>query len=329
MEIFLFILNGTIFNMIISSCPLRISLFGGSTDNPYFVDKFGYGSVISFTCDLKTYVTISQDKFGFNKDQHKYIINYSRREEVSTIEEIQNDVVRVVLEYFNMPPVQVTLTSDAYSQGSGLASSSSYIISLIKACTLFLNEQITDVEICKLAYELELKFNPYCGYQDPYGCGIGGFKRIEFIKGGIVKYDFLSTKLFDFYDSHLVFTGVTRNSKNVLKDVTDNIDKAKPLLLTLDKSYSALLESDYGKFLNYLNKSWIQKKKTSSTITENFSIKKMDDYLNENDTIIAHKLCGAGNGGFFLVFSEKGNLNISYQSVKIDITSNGVSGIKI
>lgn len=315
--------------MIISSCPLRISLFGGSTDNPYFVDKFGYGSVISFTCDLKTYVTISQDKFGFNKDQHKYIINYSRREEVSTIEEIQNDVVRVVLEYFNMPPVQVTLTSDAYSQGSGLASSSSYIISLIKACTLFLNEQITDVEICKLAYELELKFNPYCGYQDPYGCGIGGFKRIEFIKGGIVKYDFLSTKLFDFYDSHLVFTGVTRNSKNVLKDVTDNIDKAKPLLLTLDKSYSALLESDYGKFLNYLNKSWIQKKKTSSTITENFSIKKMDDYLNENDTIIAHKLCGAGNGGFFLVFSEKGNLNISYQSVKIDITSNGVSGIKI
>jgi len=315
--------------MIIASCPLRISLFGGSTDNPYFVDKFGYGSVISFTCDLKTYVTISQDKFGFNRDQHKYIINYSRREEVSTIEEIQNDVVKVVLEYFDMPPVQVTLTSDAYSQGSGLASSSSYIISLIKACNLFLNEQMTDVEICKLAYELELKFNPYCGYQDPYGCGIGGFKRIEFIKGEIVKYDFLSTKLFDLYDSYLVFTGVTRNSKNVLKDVTDNIDKAKPLLTTLDKSYSALLENDYGRFLNYLNKSWIQKKKTSSTITENLSIKEMDEYLNENDTVIAHKLCGAGNGGFFLVFAEKENLNIPYQSVRIDITPNGVSGTKI
>lgn len=315
--------------MIIASCPLRVSLFGGSTDNPYFVDKFGYGSVISFTCDLKTYVAISQDKFGFNVDQHKYIINYSLREEVSTIKEIKNEVVKTVLEYFDLPPVQVTLTSDAYSQGSGLASSSSYIISLIKACTLFLNNQMTDVEICKLAYELELKFNPYCGYQDPYGCGIGGFKRIEFIKGGIVKYDFLSTKLFDFYDSYLVFTGVTRNSKNVLKDVTDNIDKAKPLLTTLDKSYIALLENDYGKFLNYLNKSWIQKKKTSSTITENLSIKEMDEYLNENDTVIAHKLCGAGNGGFFLVFAEKENLNISYQSVKINVTSNGVSGIKL
>ena len=315
--------------MIIASCPLRVSLFGGSTDNPFFVEKFGYGSVISFTCDLKTYVTISQDKFGFNRDQHKYIINYSRREEVSTIREIENDVVRVVLEYFNMPPIQVTLTSDAYSQGSGLASSSSYIISLIKACTLFLDIQITDIEICKIAYELELKFNPYCGYQDPYGCGIGGFKRIEFLKGGIVKYDFLSTKLFDSYDTHLVFTGVTRNSKNVLKDVTDNIDKAKPLLVTLDKSYSAIYSNDYGKFLNYLNKSWIQKKKTSSTITENISIQEMDSFLNENDSVIAHKLCGAGNGGFFLVFSEKGNLNIPYESVKIDVTPNGVSGTKI
>ena len=106
--------------MYVSSCPLRVSLFGGSTDNPYFVDKHGYGAVVSFTCDLKTYVTISQDKFGFNRDRHKYIINYSKREEVSSVGEIQNEVVRVVLDHFEMPPVQVTLTSDAYSQGSGL-----------------------------------------------------------------------------------------------------------------------------------------------------------------------------------------------------------------
>ena len=137
--------------MIITSCPLRISLFGGSTDNPYFVEKYGRGSVISFTSNLKTYVTISQDKIGYNNQQHKYLINYSKREEVSSIDEIQNEVVRTVLKHYNMPPVQVTLTSDAYSQGSGLASSSSYTISLIKACCLFLNNNITDNDACKLA----------------------------------------------------------------------------------------------------------------------------------------------------------------------------------
>jgi len=51
-----------------------------------------------------------------------------------------------------------------------------------------------------------------------------------------------------------------------------------------------------------LNESWIQKKKTSSTITENKSIQDIDKTLNDNETVLAHKLCGAGNGGFFLVF---------------------------
>ena len=71
------------------------------------------------------------------------------------------------------------------------------------------------------------------------------------------------------------------------------------------------------------------KKETSSTITENLKIQEIDNHLNENDTVISHKLCGAGNGGFFLVFSEKENLNIPYQSVKINVEPNGVMGNKL
>jgi D-glycero-alpha-D-manno-heptose-7-phosphate kinase len=315
--------------MYVSSCPLRVSLFGGSTDNPYFVDKHGYGAVISFTCDLKTYVTISQDKFGFNKDRHKYIINYSKREEVSSVGEIQNEVVSVVLEHFDMPPVQVTLTSDAYSQGSGLASSSSYLISLIKCATMFKGISMTDVEICSLAYELERKFNPYCGYQDPYGCGIGGFKRIEFQRGGIVKYDFQSAELFNNYDMHLVFTGVTRNSKKILKDVSGNLEKIPQLLEVLEKSYDLLGAKKYDEFLKLINVGWEKKKETSSMISENPLIKEIDDHLLNNPLVIAHKLCGAGNGGFFLTFSEKGKLTLPYSSVKINVSPDGVKGKKL
>ena len=311
--------------MYIASCPLRISLFGGSTDNPYFVKKYGYGSVISFTCDLKTYVTISQDKFGFNKD-HKYIINYSKREEVSSISEIQNEVVRVVLDHFNMPPVQVTLTSDAYSQGSGLASSSSYIISLIKACSLFLGTKMTETEMCRLAHELEISFNPYCGYQDPYGCGIGGFKRIEFMDNYRIKHEFLSTNLFDDFDTHLVFTGVTRNSKQILKNITENLEKVEPLLQTVDDAHEAILKNKPIHFLYHMNIGWQQKKKTSSTITENPKIKEIDEYLTHDENVLAHKLCGAGNGGFFLTFSNKKTLTLPYDSVKINVVSEGVLG---
>lgn len=315
--------------MYTASCPLRVSLFGGSTDNPYFIEKYGFGSVISFSCNLKTYITLHEDKFGYNMQAHKYIVNYSKREETEFIGDIQNELVRIVLNYFGCAPLTVSMTSDAYSQGSGLASSSSYIISLIKCISMFKNLHLTDIEICELAFKLEQEMNPYCGYQDPYGCGIGGFKKIDFEKGDIIKYDFLSTDLFKHYDVHLVFTGVTRNSKNVLKEVTANIDKSLPLLKTVDDAYDALKCKNYPKFLELLNHSWQQKKQTSSLITENEQIKIIDNVLMENDEVIAHKLCGAGNGGFFLVFSESNNLKIPYESIKIEVESNGVSGYKI
>ena len=312
--------------MIISSCPLRISLFGGSTDNPYFVEKYGRGSVISFTSNLKTYITLHEDKLGYNVQGKKYIINYSKREETEFIGDIQNELVRIVLNHFGCLPLSISMLSDAYSQGSGLASSSSYIISLIKSICLYKEIEMSDNEICDLAFLLEQEMNPYRGYQDPYGCGIGGFKRIDFERGGIVRYDFLPTDIFRHYDMHLVFTGVTRNSKGVLKSVTDNLDKIKPLLKTVDQAYEALMVYEYDKFLHLLKKSWSQKKATTSAVTENETIREMDKVLDENESVVAHKLCGAGNGGFFLVFSEKNSLKIPYESVKIEVAPNGVMG---
>ena len=87
--------------MYIASCPLRIALFGGSTDNPYFIDKYGRGSVINFTCSLKTYIVLHEDKLGFNREGRKYIVNYSRKEECNNIKDIDNDIVRVALDHFN------------------------------------------------------------------------------------------------------------------------------------------------------------------------------------------------------------------------------------
>ena len=313
--------------MYVASCPLRVSLFGGSTDNPYFVEKYGRGSVISFTSNLKTYITLHEDKMGFNTDGRKYIINYSKREETEYIGDIENDPVRVVLNHFGCHPLSVTMKSDAYSQGSGLASSSSYIISLIKCMSMYFNMSLTDIEICELAYKLELEMNPYCGYQDPYGCGIGGFKKIDFEKGGIIKYDFLSQDLFRHYDMHLIFTGVTRNSKNVLKSVTDNIHKVKPLLKTADEAFDSLIKKEYDKFLDLMKKSWEQKKETTSAVTENSTIRTIVQNLTENETVLAHRLCGAGNGGFFLTFSEKDTLKTIYEPVRINVTPSGVSGM--
>ena len=73
-------------------------------------------------------------------------------------------------------------------------------------------------------------------------------------------------------------------------------------------------------------KLWKQKKQTSSSITENEKIVLMDDTLLNNETVLAHKLCGAGNGGFFLTFSKKDTLKIPYTCVKINVEPSGVTG---
>ena len=52
----------------------------------------------------------------------------------------------------------------------------------------------------------------------------------------------------------------------------------------------------------------------------------MENEISRNKTVIAHKLCGAGNGGFFLVFSEKDKLQIPFNKVKINVDINGVQG---
>ena len=312
--------------MYIASCPLRISLFGGATDNPFFIEKYGRGSVISFTSNLKTYIILHEDKVGFNKEGRKYLINYSRTEEVNSISEIGNEIVRYALEHFDCPPLSITMKSDAYSQGSGLASSSSYTISLIKAITMYYDISLTDREICDLSYSLELKSNPYAGYQDPYGCGIGGFKRMEFERGGTSKFTFLSHDLFDQFDMHLIFTGVTRNAEDVCKDVTANLDNIRPLLDTADEAFDILRQRDYDKFLHLIKQGWIQKKNVSPIITSNQVIKDIDKVLEENDTVLAHRLCGAGNGGFFLTFSKKDTLKIPFHCVKVDMEPNGVTG---
>lgn len=317
--------------MIIASTPLRISLFGGSTDTPAFIDKFGRGAVISFASNLKTYVSISQDTFGFNSRDNKFVVNYSRREEVGSIDEIRNEIVNKVLDRYSIEPVTVSLTSDIFSQGSGLASSSSYIISLIKAVTKFQGVDMTDSEICSAAYEIELSLNPYCGLQDPYGCGLGGFKRLEFRKDNRVTVEFLPSKLFDVYDCHLLFTGVTRESKTVLKDVSNHIDKSMPLLELVDRAYVALLDEKFDLVLDYLNESWEEKKQTSRLIAANPIIQELDSRLSEDKRVLGHKLCGAGNGGFFLCFTEKEAMEdaSSLGTVKVTVSAQGVEGIAI
>jgi len=279
--------------VIVSKCPLRVSLAGGSTDLLEFVEKYGMGSVISFPIDLYTYIFLSYNT------NNVYRINYSKTEEVDNIDDIKNDVAREVLRYFDLPPVTAVFTSDISTTGSGLASSSSYTIALVAAVNKLLNLNLSQFEICKTSLSIEHKFNPLTGYQDLYGCGIGGLKRLFFYSDRTVSKT-LKSSVFTNINMYLVNTGTIRNSNKILSSV--DFRKANKLLKFVDEMEDNI--DDKEVVYKILNDAWHNKKKISPLIL-NDKIKLLDDKLFNDGRIKARKLCGAGGGGYFLILSEE------------------------
>jgi len=285
--------------MIVAKCPIRISLVGGSTDLQAFLDVHGRGAVISFPCSLHTYISVHENH------RSKFIVNYSKQEEVEAVEQIANDVAREALLKFK-PARFLTLNfnSDIFSVGSGLAASSSYVVAAIKALSIKLGSNLSDFDICKLALELERKFNPLTGQQDTYGCGMPGFKRINFHSEDDPSFEYLDSLFLDHFDIYTLYTGITRGSTNILKSVS--IKKPKSVLNLVDVMHQSIIDKDFSVFLEIINEGWEKKKETSDLIMSSARLVELDMMLQRTSEVLAHKLCGAGGGGYFVIFAKKG-----------------------
>lgn len=309
----------------IAKCPLRVGLIGGSTDLEEFIQNYGFGKVISFPSTLHVYISVHDN----NRD--KYILNYSVNEEVDTVDEIKNDVARLALKHFNVGPITVSFLSDIISTGSGLASSSAFMIAMVKALSMYTESNLTEFEICKLALQLEREFNPITGYQDVYGCGIGGFKKIEFKHKQMPSFVFYSAEFVrSNFDMALYHTGIIRNSTKILESY--DLQKSYKLLEKVDEMAKAIGEQDPIAFLQMFNLGWQAKKETSPQIVNDPEFRKWEIAMSKNEDVLGVKLCGAGGGGYFFTLCKKGSvpkhLNGS-PAILVDVSETGVVGMEV
>lgn len=289
--------------------PLRISLAGGSTDLQEYLNKYKKGSVVSFTPNLYTYIIMKK-----SSDEY-YKIVYSSVEKVLKPQDIKNDIARAVLGYFDMPPVEVIFTADIPSSGSGLASSSSYMVNLIKACLQFTNQTLDTFSLGSLAIILERRFNPLTGYQDVWGCLLPGIKKIDFNGTGFEnKYNY-SDAIFNKYNFYLVPTGITRSSTNVLETI--DYDKVHVMASTVEEMNEALHTDDFDTVTKLISRGWVQKKLTSPSIV-NEEISKLEEEFTNTPGIVTWRLIGAGAGGYFLVLTEK-DTYLQCKNIKIEL----------
>lgn len=296
--------------MIISKTPFRISLFGGGTDYPEWY-KYNKGKVVSFAINKYCYINFRELPPFFN---YNYRIKYHKIEYCKKISSIKHPSVRECFRKFNIQNADLTHSADLPAF-SGLGSSSTFTVGLLKVINTFKKKIHTKNKLFKQAIEIERKIlKEPVGCQDQTSAAMGGFNVINFKKNGI-KINSLNhyVRNIEKIREHLllVYTGLPRISFEITKNVILNIPKKKKVF---EEIYNIAAEAEkiiksqnfeIDHLSSLLNETWKLKKKTSKKITNN-TINEIFQRGMENGAE-AGKLLGGGGGGFILFIVKPQN----------------------
>jgi len=289
--------------MIISQTPLRVSFAGGGTDlAAYYAEREGF--VVSTAIDKFAYVIVKE---RFDDDIY---LNTMHKEIVSDVSEIQHELIREAMRMSGVDHgVEVTLLSDIPSQGSGLGSSSSFTVGLLNAFYMYQGEQVPAERLAREACEIEIeRLGKPIGKQDQYIAAYGGLRSFRFGRDGEVEVEKLSLPNDDVRELgsrlYLYFTGRTRKADGILSeqraqtgDRLVQLDGIKDLALELAP---ALRRRELDRLGEILHANWELKRTLASGITDSG----IDELyaLARTHGALGGKICGAGGGGFLLVY---------------------------
>ena len=303
--------------LIRSKAPLRLGLAGGGTDLSPYSDDFG-GYILNATIDMYAYCTIETTDDGkisfYAADRNEYF-------ETALIEQLKfngkldlhKGVYNRIVRQFNLGKVlsfHMTTYSDAPA-GSGLGSSSTMVVAILKAFDEWLNLSLGDYDMARLAFEIERHdVGLSGGKQDQYAATFGGFNFMEFYDNSHVIVNPLRVKNWIINELEnsmiLYYTGTSRESAKIIEEQIKNTrekdQKSVEAMHELKQDSlimkEALLKGEIKRFAEYLGKSWKAKKRTASTIS-NKNIDKIYDVALEAGAL-AGKVSGAGGGGFMM-----------------------------
>jgi D-glycero-alpha-D-manno-heptose-7-phosphate kinase len=292
--------------MIISQTPLRISLAGGGTDLAnYYLENEGF--VVSTAVDKFIYVVI-KERF----DDYIYV-DYSSKERVNHIDEIQHELVREAAKIAGMDKgFEVLMLADIPSEGSGLGSSSSLTVGLLHAFYQYKGKLVTSEQLAREACRIEIDIlQRPIGKQDQYIAAYGGLKSFRFKKDDTVEVgEFkLEGEIKRKLGSNLLlfFTNTTRKAASILEEQSKSVmsklefhHKIKELAFDSEEALNSMHISRIGE---NLKENWEMKKQLASNVS-NPEIDRMHSLAMEGGATGA-KISGAGGGGFLMVYCER------------------------
>jgi len=325
--------------LITVRAPFRLPLGGGGTDLPSYYHK-NDGFLITAAINKYMFMNINVPAIV-----NKIKIQYSKVESVDLheIEKIEHEIVRESLKYLKIKtPVEIGSMADL-SAGTGMGSSSSYTVALLKGLNAMLKRDISTHELAEEACKVEIDLiGKPIGKQDQYASAYGGLIQLDIDRLGNVKVTPLNLDTEVIYELEnrllMFYTGLERDANSILGEQSEKIKLAKINVKNTALDYmdtiksigykikEALKDEDIDAFGKLMHEHWLTKKSVSDKMS-NPDIDKWYELAMTNGAI-GGKIMGAGGGGFFLFCVENGkrkhlrktmeNSGLKYMDFKFD-----------
>ena len=307
-----------------SRAPLRLGLAGGGTDVSPFTDSYG-GYVLNATIDRYAYASVAPTadgtvKFEGTDTQQKFSYTLDGPIPLTGDLILHQAVYNYIVQNHNHGealPLELRTFCEA-PPGSGLGSSSTLVVAMLRAYVEYLNIPIDDYQLAKTAYIIERKdCGLQGGRQDQYAAAFGGFNFMEFYEEERAVINPLRIKnwiLTEFESSILLyFTGISRDSANIIEAQSKSVNSSdkgslEAMLKMKDealKMKESLLRGDFEGLAASFRNGWESKKRSAKLISNPRIEESYETAIRAG--AVAGKVSGAGGGGFmmFIVPPEK------------------------
>ena len=297
--------------MIITRTPFRLTLGGGGTDLPSFYREHG-GFILAVSIDKYMYLNVNTPIVD-----DIIRVQYSKTEIVNQASEVQHTLVREALQFFHIENgIQIASIADIPA-GTGLGSSSSYLVGLLNAMHTLTRTPVSTHELAEEACYIELeRLRKPIGKQDQYMAAFGGLTSLDIAKDGRVRVSHLhlSMELVNMLESNILlfYTGSTRDAETILqkqdgaaknkdKVVVESLHEIRDIGFEIRDS---IADGNLRRFGELLDVHWRAKKRLSDGIT-NHRIDHWYEVAKCNGAL-GGKISGAGGGGFLMLYCEEG-----------------------
>ncbi len=302
-----------------SRAPLRLGLAGGGTDVSPYCDIHG-GYVLNATIDRYAYAVIKT----LDEPIVRFVATDQQTENVKAITEplelngkldLHKAVYNHMINHYNngkLIPMELSTFCDAPA-GSGLGSSSTLVVVMIRVFAELLNLPLDDYTIAHLAFQIErIDCGLGGGRQDQYSATFGGFNFMEFYADERAVINPLRIKNWIICELEaslvLFYTGVSRESAKIIADQKGNVESGSiPAIEAMHGikqealvMKECLLKGDFEGIVESMRLGWESKKRSAKSVS-NSHIEEIYTAAISSGAL-AGKVSGAGGGGFMMFF---------------------------